>query len=309
MDCKCGIYKIVNIIDEKCYIGQSKNIAERKARHVLDLSKNRHCNKHLQNAYNKYGKDNFEFSVVLYCEPFELTRYEQAIVDITSNIYNLCLECVSTPAGRIVSIEERNNISKRNMGNKYNLGKKLSEETKIKISDNNKGKHAHTEEQLLANSLAHLGKPGYWQGKHLSEETKNKLSEIRKGRPSPLRGTHISEEFKKHLSEINMGKKPSDETRKKMSDSQKNRPPMSEETKNKISNSNRGKVRSAETKKHLSEINTGKTISTEIRQKISSTQLGKKHNETWKLHQSEGYHRGRLAREQDAILKSERQET
>lgn len=49
-----GVYKIVNIVTGQYYIGYSKDIKTRLNQHFRDLGKNEHCNKKLQNAYNKY---------------------------------------------------------------------------------------------------------------------------------------------------------------------------------------------------------------------------------------------------------------
>jgi group I intron endonuclease len=58
------IYGIKNTVNGFWYIGQTRNIADRKYRHFLHLKQNRHYNKHLQNAYNKYGKQWFEFHIL-----------------------------------------------------------------------------------------------------------------------------------------------------------------------------------------------------------------------------------------------------
>jgi group I intron endonuclease len=58
------IYGIKNTINGFWYIGQTRNIVERKSRHFLHLKYNKHYNKHLQNAYNKYGKECFEFYIL-----------------------------------------------------------------------------------------------------------------------------------------------------------------------------------------------------------------------------------------------------
>jgi group I intron endonuclease len=62
-----GIYKIENKINGKVYIGQSGNIKERWYNHKSELKHNRHCNRYLQSACNKYGLDNFEFSIIEEC--------------------------------------------------------------------------------------------------------------------------------------------------------------------------------------------------------------------------------------------------
>lgn len=56
-----GIYKIVNKINGKHYVGSSINIDKRWSGHRYLLINNKHENQHLQNAWNKYGEDTFEF--------------------------------------------------------------------------------------------------------------------------------------------------------------------------------------------------------------------------------------------------------
>lgn len=56
-----GIYMILNTTNNKCYVGSSKEIYQRKRRHIKDLQKNVHHSQHLQNAWNKYGENSFIF--------------------------------------------------------------------------------------------------------------------------------------------------------------------------------------------------------------------------------------------------------
>ena len=132
-----GIYQIRNKINGKRYIGQGAELKRREQKHFSMLKSGNHDNLHLQRAYNKYGKENFEFKIILYAESDELTRYEQELVDKykPEELYNICLECV-------------NNI----------LGVRHSEKTKRKIS------------------VAHTGEKNHNYGKHPSEETKRKMS-------------------------------------------------------------------------------------------------------------------------------------
>ena len=60
----CGIYKIRNLKNGKIYIGQSTDIKTRWNNHKFELNSNTHRNPHLQNAYNKYGEDAFEFTIL-----------------------------------------------------------------------------------------------------------------------------------------------------------------------------------------------------------------------------------------------------
>ena len=60
-----GIYCIENKINNKKYIGQSQNIKTRWNSHIRKLDKNIHDNKYLQSSWNKYGKDNFKFYIIV----------------------------------------------------------------------------------------------------------------------------------------------------------------------------------------------------------------------------------------------------
>ncbi len=66
-----GIYKIINKKTNQCYVGQSSNIKKRLSEHFRLLRLKKHPNKHLQNAYNKYGSENFVGEVEIECESFE----------------------------------------------------------------------------------------------------------------------------------------------------------------------------------------------------------------------------------------------
>jgi group I intron endonuclease len=59
-----GIYKIVNKVTRKYYIGSSLNTSRRWREHTRYLTNNNHCNDYLQNAWNKYGPSAFEFVVI-----------------------------------------------------------------------------------------------------------------------------------------------------------------------------------------------------------------------------------------------------
>jgi len=66
-----GIYKIVNKATGQCYVGQSQRVKKRIKEHFRLLRQNKHTNKKLQNAYNKYGDDNFYGSIEIECQNAE----------------------------------------------------------------------------------------------------------------------------------------------------------------------------------------------------------------------------------------------
>lgn len=90
----CGIYQILHKESNKRYIGSSKNLYKRKWEHLKRLRTNKHCNKYLQSAWNKYGESSFEIKTILICEIKDLLFYEDLIIKgYQSNIsefgYNL----------------------------------------------------------------------------------------------------------------------------------------------------------------------------------------------------------------------------
>lgn len=92
----CGIYKIYCKINDRTYIGSSNNIERRFKEHVSNLRNNRHTNKYLQNSWNKYGEDNFSFSIITVCYEQERFKLEQFYIDITKNLFNQVLQIEDT---------------------------------------------------------------------------------------------------------------------------------------------------------------------------------------------------------------------
>ena len=121
---KSGIYKIVNKLDGKYYVGSTKDFDTRWKEHIYDLDRNIHHNNHLQNAWNKYGKNNFEFIIVEnVCDTTKLRVVEQTYLNIAklneSHIYN---------------------INWTSSGGDHFLGKKHTAEARHKMSTANKGR-------------------------------------------------------------------------------------------------------------------------------------------------------------------------
>ena len=131
------------------------------------------------------------------------------------------------------------------------IGRIISEQTRKKISNANKGrKHTDENKKKISNSLKGDKNPFY--NKHHSEETKMKISESNKGKT-------LSEETKRKISkqccgEKNgfYGKKHSDETRRKMSLMAKCRI-VSEETRRKMSDARKGEGNGFYGKRHSEE--------------------------------------------------------
>ena len=87
-----GIYLIKNLVNDKKYVGKSSNIMTRWVHHKTDLRYNCHHNRHLQFAWNKYGEENFEFSVIEECSIDDLNSKESYWInfyDSYNNGYNM----------------------------------------------------------------------------------------------------------------------------------------------------------------------------------------------------------------------------
>lgn len=78
---KTGIYKITNKRNGKFYIGSSKQIERRWWEHQNDLNKNNHSNHKLQTAWNHYGSNEFDFTIIEDVEESQLLIREQFYLD------------------------------------------------------------------------------------------------------------------------------------------------------------------------------------------------------------------------------------
>ena len=87
-----------------------------------------------------------------------------------------------------------------------NKGKKLSEETREKLSEARKGLHWFNNGKI--SKRAKECPPGFVPGRieKLSEETKKKLSEANKGKQAWNKGKKMPEETKRKLREVNIGR-------------------------------------------------------------------------------------------------------
>ena len=209
-----GIYEIKNKINGRRYIGSAANIKVRWMQHVSLLKRNRHDNKHLQHAWDKYSADAFEFNVLELCFPWSLTVRENAWFAKfkPEEKYNM-----APTAGSL-------------------LGIKRSDETKAKMSAAQKGRGFSSETRAKISASK--------KGKKASLETRCRMSEVRTGKKmSPLTrvmlalantGRKLSSEHKAKISAARKGKKQSPETRAKISTFQKGKT-VSAETRTRMS--------------------------------------------------------------------------
>lgn len=93
----CGIYKITNLLNNKCYIGQSINIEDRFKKH-----KNANDNFVIHVALRKYGIHNFSFEIIEECNISQLNHREKYWISFYNSLipngYNM-IEGGSNGAG------------------------------------------------------------------------------------------------------------------------------------------------------------------------------------------------------------------
>lgn len=90
---KSGVYCLRNKLNGRLYIGMTRNLETRKWRHINDLKKGIHSSKSLQFDYNEIRgfsefDDEFEFEVIIYCYPSQLTFWEGILIDNLNPYYN-----------------------------------------------------------------------------------------------------------------------------------------------------------------------------------------------------------------------------
>jgi group I intron endonuclease len=142
-----GIYQIRNLVNNKCYIGSSINLKNRKHDHFKLLRSNKHKNRHLQNAWNKYSEQNFIFEIIEYCDPNDLIIREQWYLDNWNPEYNIS-QIAGNTLGLACSEETKLKISLAN------IGKIPNKETRQKLSVAGKGrKFTHTHKEKISNAL------------------------------------------------------------------------------------------------------------------------------------------------------------
>lgn len=85
-----GVYKITNKINNKCYIGVSRNILARWRAHKRTVThiEYKEYNYPLYTDMRLYGLDNFEFSVLEECNRSELSIKEKYYISIYNPEYN-----------------------------------------------------------------------------------------------------------------------------------------------------------------------------------------------------------------------------
>jgi group I intron endonuclease len=143
------IYKIRNVVNQKFYVGSTGNKRERFRTHRNKLRSSKHHCAHLQAAWNKYGEDCFVFEVVEVVSSIdELQKAEDVWLSEwvgNENCYNHGLRSgapwrgvakeLHPNFGRVMSEDQKGVLRKARLAQPDpRIGKKHTEETKQRIS-------------------------------------------------------------------------------------------------------------------------------------------------------------------------------
>ena len=182
------IYRILNKITKKCYIGETKckDVSKRWNQHKQTIEINKGCPA-LRDAVKKYGIDNFEFSVLIICFDDERFKYEIEYIkkynSVVPNGYNLTNGGEGGGFQGKTHTEEVKNSIKNKLKQKYidnpELKEQLSERNKIVMSNpevREKIKNGILNSEKMKKMIEDKRIGNYEQIKH-SEERKNKISE------------------------------------------------------------------------------------------------------------------------------------
>jgi group I intron endonuclease len=274
-----GIYEIVNRVNGKRYVGSAVNLAHRWRQHRCELAKGRH-NPILQNAWNKYGGEAFEFRVIEHVsEPTKLIEREQHFIDCLLPQYN-CAKVAGSKLGVKPGKETLAKIAK--------ASKRMweSEGYRQKMSDAHKGRKP-TDEQRAKISAA-------LKGRKQSEEHRVKTAERNVTR-------NRSDEHRALMSTFWKGRAKTPHQIAKMAETKRGSK-LSEDHKSKVSSSlkraydsgDRVQIISPETRAKISATLKGRTLSIEhvekMRGRKQSAATIKKRSEALKRAWAEGRH-------------------
>lgn len=145
-----GIYKIINKVNGKYYVGSSCDIKDREYKHFQMLKNKSHHNIHLQRSYNKHGIKAFKLKIIRLVEDSsQLLKIEQEYLNVAYAEKSKCFNVKFTASGnqKLDKVSDETKEKRRNAMNEYykthsgpNLGRKWSKETKLKLSKARIGK-------------------------------------------------------------------------------------------------------------------------------------------------------------------------
>jgi len=179
------IYKIVNINDNKVYIGQARNssVKNKWNAYTSQLKRGVHPNCHLQNAWDQYGTDAFYFEIIDTAEQVEQ-------LDLLEIMWIAKYDSTSRDKGY-------------NIKAGGNRNKVLPQETKDRISNATRGLKRSDEHRKKMSEVI-SGERHPMHGKPVPEERKDRIAHSLQ---EYYRNNEMSEDARKNISKALTGKK------------------------------------------------------------------------------------------------------
>lgn len=185
------IYKIINLVNDKFYVGSTTNKKVRFREHRKQLRGNRHHCKHLQAAWNKYGEEKFTFVVV---EEVPIEQNLAQAEDKWLQEHYGKPYCYNSGAAAVAPWRGKYGPSHFNFGHVMNEGQKQQISASLKqfyaqdyFNHPRVGK-THSEETRQRIRQAKLANPTRaWQGKVRDDETRKKIGDAQRGKPKSPR--------------------------------------------------------------------------------------------------------------------------
>lgn len=103
-----GIYCLTNKVNNKKYIGQSKNIFSRWNEHYRTATSNPDRCSLIHKAINKYGIENFNFEILELCETSKLDELEIKYIKLFKEIGNILYNLTDGGDGGMIMCGEEN---------------------------------------------------------------------------------------------------------------------------------------------------------------------------------------------------------
>lgn len=126
-----GIYKCTCLSNGRSYIGQTCSLFKRKNDHINRLKNNKHYNKHLQRAWNKYGEENFIWEVLEICPVEQLNEREKYWIEYYDAFKTGFNQTSGGDSGFDFSEELKQKNRERMLGTKNHMyGRRQTEEAK-----------------------------------------------------------------------------------------------------------------------------------------------------------------------------------